>query len=239
MSIAVMTAVWKSSPHKGEALIVLLALADWANDQGECWPSMPVIAQKARITEQAARRIIKRLETDGSVEVERGGGAGVKNQYRIKPILKVPLTKTVTGTLATEKGEPCEQPYKEEPSLEPSSSPASQEPFSLNGDSPKKKSDPRYTLFIEALKKYWTKTEVNGVLVNAKIPFAFNGKDGKNLNQLLKAYPQLTAEEFLQWLRNRANSDEVNHCNPIHRWICDVSMYADGPLNKFGKPQGN
>src|ERR1700734_2922107 len=74
MSIAVMTDVWKHSKASGTGLLVLLALADNANDQGECWPSIAYVARKCRIDTRTTQRQIRGLETLGEVVVIRGAG---------------------------------------------------------------------------------------------------------------------------------------------------------------------
>jgi hypothetical protein len=80
-----MSAVWRFSEYRNEKLLVLLALGDWANEQGVCFPSMPSIATKARITERGASGIMHQLTLDGVVEVlNAGGGRGHVRRYRIK-----------------------------------------------------------------------------------------------------------------------------------------------------------
>jgi len=62
MSIRLMSQVWEDTRIGSQAeLLVLLALADHARDDGLCWPSMRSIAGKARIEERSAQRIIRRL----------------------------------------------------------------------------------------------------------------------------------------------------------------------------------
>lgn len=68
MSIRLMTAVWQRSPYKGGSLLAHLALADWANDEGFCWPLQREVAHKARVEERQARNILQRLEDDGTIE---------------------------------------------------------------------------------------------------------------------------------------------------------------------------
>ena len=86
MSIAVMNWVWANSPTSGNERLVLLALADaCSRDDGSgCWPSAATIARKANISDRTVRRVIARLETEGHVVVQRGGGrAGSTNSYTV------------------------------------------------------------------------------------------------------------------------------------------------------------
>ncbi len=88
MSIRLMSQVWEDTRIESQAeLLVLLALADHARDDGLCWPSMRSIAGKARIEERSAQRIIRRLIEKGLVElVSQGGcidGCNTPNRYRV------------------------------------------------------------------------------------------------------------------------------------------------------------
>ncbi len=49
MSIMVMSHVWRSSRHKGSDLLLLLAIADFANDEGVAYPSVKTLAAKTRL----------------------------------------------------------------------------------------------------------------------------------------------------------------------------------------------
>ena len=55
MSIAWMNYVWEHSDQKGTSLLLLLAIADHANDDGICWPSVARLAHKARTTKRQAQ----------------------------------------------------------------------------------------------------------------------------------------------------------------------------------------
>ena len=88
MSIRLMSQVWEDTRIESQAeLLVLLALADHARDDGLCWPSMRSIAGKARIEERSAQRIIRRLIEKGLIElVSQGGcidGCNTPNRYRV------------------------------------------------------------------------------------------------------------------------------------------------------------
>lgn len=59
-----MTAVWSVQlPHTDK--LVLLALADNANDEGTCWPSINTLRGKCGMDERTVRRVIDRLEAAG------------------------------------------------------------------------------------------------------------------------------------------------------------------------------
>lgn len=84
MSIKVMSRVWAQSSRKDGELLVLLALADFANDQGECWPSMPVLAHKARLTERQVRRVLDKLAEAGEIRrIRSTGGRNKRTRYSI------------------------------------------------------------------------------------------------------------------------------------------------------------
>jgi hypothetical protein len=88
MSIRLMAQVWEDTRVDSQAeLLVLLALADHARDDGLCWPSMRTIAKKARIEERSAQRNVRRLIEKGLIElVSKGGcieGHNTPNHYRV------------------------------------------------------------------------------------------------------------------------------------------------------------
>ncbi|WP_051862263.1 helix-turn-helix domain-containing protein [Ferrovum myxofaciens] len=80
MSIAIMTEVWKTTLPLARKM-VLLALADNANDQGECYPSISMIGSKCSLKERAVYDCLKQLEVDGFLmRLSRSGRSSV---YRI------------------------------------------------------------------------------------------------------------------------------------------------------------
>jgi len=84
MSIAWMNYVWEHSRQKGTSLLMLLAIADHANDDGLCWPSVARLAHKARTTKRQAQRVIAYLEETGEILVDRGDGRTHTSVYQIK-----------------------------------------------------------------------------------------------------------------------------------------------------------
>ena len=81
MSIKLMTAVWDRLDLSSTQKLVLLALADWANDEGLCWPSISRLAVKASLTSRGVQKSIRSLEDMGFIRREEVTGKG--NRYWI------------------------------------------------------------------------------------------------------------------------------------------------------------
>lgn len=78
-----MSAVWELDLASGEKL-VLLALADQANDEGrQCWPSVASIGKKSGQGERTVRRLLADLEEKG--HLTRYLRDGTSTQYHIHP----------------------------------------------------------------------------------------------------------------------------------------------------------
>jgi helix-turn-helix protein len=120
VSIKVMTAVWPLRLSAFDKL-VLLALADISDDEGQCYPSMRILTEKCGMDERTVQRSLKRLQ--GSGHVEREMRAGRSTVYRVTPeppsnshprpiVTPVSLTPTPVSLTPPEK--------KKTSSLEPS-----------------------------------------------------------------------------------------------------------------------
>lgn len=82
MSIALMTAIWEMDFTPVDKL-VLLALADWANEDGKCWPSISKIASKTGCGERTVQRALREAETRGLLIRDEVKGKGCI--YTINP----------------------------------------------------------------------------------------------------------------------------------------------------------
>lgn len=78
-----MTSVWERSIQSGSALLLLLAIADFADDDGFAFPSVARLAKKVRLTERQTWSLIGKLKADGELAVGVGGGRGRTNRYRV------------------------------------------------------------------------------------------------------------------------------------------------------------
>lgn len=75
MSIKLMTAVWEIDLPASDKL-VLLALADCANDEGGCWPSMATLVKKCSKGERTVQAAIKSLADAGHITRDERPGKG-------------------------------------------------------------------------------------------------------------------------------------------------------------------
>jgi hypothetical protein len=92
MSIKKMTEVWEHSQADGTALVLLLKLADFANDAGWCWPGIDRLALACRRSRRQTQRMLAELVELGELEVETNRGSNHTNRYRIAVTPKPSLT---------------------------------------------------------------------------------------------------------------------------------------------------
>lgn len=83
MSIHVLSKVLRESEATLAARLVLIAIADKANDDGEAFPSPAAIASDARCTRESVRRAIKTLVSLGELEVMREATPQRAGLYRV------------------------------------------------------------------------------------------------------------------------------------------------------------
>jgi hypothetical protein len=78
---------WAAEQVTGSPItkLVLLKLADNANDEGVCWPSVPLIAEHTELSERTVQDHLRRLEGLGKIVIERrmAGGVNLPNVYHL------------------------------------------------------------------------------------------------------------------------------------------------------------
>src|SRR5690554_1981590 len=79
MSVRMSSLVWDRFPGKGSERLLMLALADCANDDGaSIYPSVPTLASKAAMTDRRVRQILAVLRDAGWIAIDQQGKGGVK-----------------------------------------------------------------------------------------------------------------------------------------------------------------
>lgn len=88
MSIKLMTLAW-DLPLSPTIKLVLLALCDWANDTGFCWPSMVTISRRASISKRQGQRVMGELIAANLIDVvanEQGGRTSRRYQLNVSAL---------------------------------------------------------------------------------------------------------------------------------------------------------
>ena len=143
MSIRTQAWLWEHSPAKGGDLLLLLALADFGNDEGSnAWPSVETLADKCRTDRRTVQRMLSRLRDRGLIAVLPNAGPGGVNRYRLvmvesrngahvkpyrpggitPPRQNAAMVETPLPPAASEPSAPV-VPVPPEPSVEPSVEP--------------------------------------------------------------------------------------------------------------------
>lgn len=86
MSVRKMAEVWEKSRHSGTSLLMLLAIADFADDDGRAYPAVTSLARKCRMKPRNAQTILASLRASGELVVRHGEGPKGTNLYRIPPL---------------------------------------------------------------------------------------------------------------------------------------------------------
>lgn len=81
MAIRLMTAVWDDESLPRGDVLLMLALADHANDDGACFPSIGRLARRTRSSPSTVRRHLRSLQAAGRLQVD--AREGTSNIYRI------------------------------------------------------------------------------------------------------------------------------------------------------------
>lgn len=238
-----------------------MCLADHAKDDGtDIYPSLDLIEYKTDYSERQTREILRGLLKRKILEIVHRGGSGAGDMTRMRIVVSnIPFKLSwqewrrkgaKTAHLAADKGaetavEGCgnfqismrKLPLETntEPSTEtntntlPLSSKDGGVAASPSGEKKPQKQkleDPRHGPVREAIKAMWMKH-------NPGAPAApWDGRAGKQLDNVLKANPSWEVEKLLTCVFNRFNS-EVLHGDHPQSWIPALLTYFAGPINKF------
>ena len=84
MSIRAMNRVWANSVNKGSVLLLLLAVADYAQDDGTgCFAGVETLAEKTRMSARNVQYLIEKAEKSGELSVDRRASKYGTNEYTL------------------------------------------------------------------------------------------------------------------------------------------------------------
>lgn len=105
MSYTITDQIRKIKVGNPTAKAVLLRLADYANDRGECFPSITLIAEETEFSTRAIKTAIDLLEEVNIIQVDRSNGR--HNRYKITPENFTPKTKKQSKTSGEKSSNQC------------------------------------------------------------------------------------------------------------------------------------
>jgi len=115
VSYKVVAAVFDNGPADPTELLVLLAIAENANDAGHGFPGVATIARRARCCERHASRLIKKMAVGGwLVILPKSGGFGKKQTAYQLNLVKLATNISQAAQIADEKEKRAERKRRKE-----------------------------------------------------------------------------------------------------------------------------
>jgi hypothetical protein len=85
MSNQLVEQVWNHAPYIGEKMLALLAIAEWANDEGYCAISPDALADRVRITRDFALTMLGGFIAEGDLSLLIAGHRyGIADIYQLR-----------------------------------------------------------------------------------------------------------------------------------------------------------
>jgi hypothetical protein len=112
MSFHILQHVFHKTQHHGNAKVLLLALADYANDCcGLAWPAVETLAVKVGVNLRNTHKLLKQVSTGSHAELEvlLRQGPGYTNLYRFRGVSLETGCRQRQGVAAHDKGCPWRQ----------------------------------------------------------------------------------------------------------------------------------
>ena len=173
-----MSAVWDIEDIDSSECLVLIALADHADDMGRCYPSIGRLAKRTKLSDRGVQKVISRLIEKGFVTVTPCAGQGGANLYTVTatPEPRSPLNDVHPRTEFTtppnhvrETPEP-RSPKPSRTTIEPSVSiPAVEKPADILGQVASPEAARSFIAFRSKIKKPLTDTAARRVAATLTI----------------------------------------------------------------------
>lgn len=201
-------------PLAGNEKVVLLALADRANDSGVCWPGQAEVAAKAYISTKTVGRVMARLEEAGYLRRE----PRFKDGQRTSDLTILNLVRPTDNLSADKNGGDQQTPVSERNRQEEPSEGESARP------------DARLPVPVPKLPKIGGKPVVAVSWdMTARILESFNAQAGKKLRLVTSAgEPSEAAKRIYGRVRVYPDLTLEEHADIIKRTLAS-RWWGDGP----------
>jgi hypothetical protein len=83
LSVKIMSAVWECEGLDATERLVMLSLADHADDMGRCYPSIARLCQRTSMSDRGVQKVLGRLVERGFISVKPGAGQSGANLYTL------------------------------------------------------------------------------------------------------------------------------------------------------------
>lgn len=113
MSTIIMSACWPIQGITPAQKSVLISLADNANDEGVCWPSLATVSMRTCLSERAVRDALRGLESASLLVSHQR--LGRSTYYTVTPANAAPRQEMPPAASAAHPGGKCPSPRREVP----------------------------------------------------------------------------------------------------------------------------
>lgn len=76
--------VWDHSTLRGTELLLMLAIAWYANKDGVAFPSIPTLGRRIKMDTRSVQRLLPRLVRSGELSIRRNAGRGGTHLFQIR-----------------------------------------------------------------------------------------------------------------------------------------------------------
>ena len=214
------------------------------NETQVCWPSQSKMAESLQLNKATISRNLKVLVENNLIRVVSQGKQHSSTRYQLLDIVSqscASATLKLPSSVAQTNSSVAQQPIQscatvpEQDQVNKTKeqdlvlAPPSSDRVPTTESKPKKKqstADPRREAFIAHLSKGY---KLKGW------KFYFNGKDGVQLDNLLKGHRDMTLEDFNTCLKNYFKSEGSIPGDEPYAYLAKLPRYHHGPLNQYGK----
>lgn len=245
-----MSEVWENSKQKGNGLLLLLAIADFANDDLKCYPSIDRLAFKTRMSRRNVQTLVRQMAEEGEIVIHENAGPKGCNVYQIMGVQTLHPCKPHAEN--GNSGDASQRPgFASEPSVtvqkEPSVTSSASAPPKEEAKPVKEES--RQRKFVQSWEKSYQ--------AHFGKKYIFTGRDWRPLKTLLSQSP-MTPEQLVDlawrawkcrgkdyWNCERAGSVQF-FCEKINQIMDELKVEGDTPRDsieddhqaRYGFPRG-
>jgi hypothetical protein len=266
MSIKLITQAWETN-FKGNDLLILIALADNASDEGYCFPSWNTIMKKTKIGRSTLSYILKSFEHFNVLERKhrkRENGSNSSNEYIVNILdvnvadytkFKQALQKKKSDHSSDTELAPTVQKMNY-PSSESELAPSSESELAIRTVNLEPSKEPSV---IEKDKKeildFWNKlayelnlSAINRITTKRKSKIKTRIEENQNfINDFQQALENIKSSNFLQGKNNRnwkvdfdwLISNDTNYIKVLEGKYSDKQQSTQTDLSKFGSVSPN